>query len=135
MSNILNNYKNTRNYDIVTIKTDLSLCKSKIKKLQSLNKDNFSPVEIAKIQYLIDLELKKEVILKNKLKKLGYFSKQGRPKKNNSEKYSFKRSKFTAMLLPENVTYLKSLKSEKRIKNISEFLDELITTYRENSSL
>lgn len=115
---------------ISKIKGELSTCNQKIKELSSIDSNNFTDMEKLKLERDIQVEELRRKKLKSNLSNLGYAEKRGRPRKAESEKYSSNRSKFTAMLLTENLDYLKKLKKTKKIKNISAFLDELIDNYR-----
>ncbi|SHJ92767.1 hypothetical protein [Paramaledivibacter caminithermalis] len=115
---------------ITMVKKDLKSCNEKIKELTSIDTDNLTDMEKLKLERAIKVEELRRDKLKSKLSSLGYEEKRGRPRKIDSEKYDSNRSKFTAMLLTENLDYLKELKATKKIKNISAFLDELIENYR-----
>jgi hypothetical protein len=70
-------------------------------------------------------------LFSEKLARLGKrVEKRGRPKKALGQKYQENRVKFTAWLLPENVSYVKGLKDYKEIANVSGFLDTLIEEHR-----
>ncbi|QIB27938.1 hypothetical protein [Caloranaerobacter azorensis] len=115
---------------IAYFKNELFLCRKKIKELKSISVDNLSDFKKIQLERDLQIEMHKREVLKKRLLGLGISEKRGRPKKNDSEKYSTTHKKFTAMLKPENLEYLKKLKSDKKIKNISCFLDELIEKYR-----
>ena len=115
---------------IAMIKDNLSACNKKIKELSSIDTTGFTDTEKLQTERDIQVEELTRKRLRSDLSKLGYKDGRGRPKKADSEKYSSSRNKFTAMLLSENLNYLKELKEAKKIKNISAFLDELIENYR-----
>ncbi|MCT4509511.1 MAG: hypothetical protein N4A48_12300 [Tepidibacter sp.] len=135
MTKIYNNYNNSKKYNLISKKNDLDLCKRKIRNLKNISLDNLSIYEKNKITRDLEIELRRKEVLERDLKKLGFIETKGRPKKNPDEKYCNTRKKFTAMLLPKNLDYLKALKSEQKIDNISSFLDEIIEIHRiENSN-
>ncbi|MCP1143661.1 hypothetical protein [Lysinibacillus endophyticus] len=72
--------------------------------------------------------------ISSRLKKLGVEEKRGRPKKAEGERYQEQRKKFTAHLHPETVEYLKTLKVDGYISNISAFLDELVADHQKKNS-
>lgn len=115
---------------IAYLKNELFLCKKRIRELKSISVDSLSDFEKMQLERELQVQMHKREVLKKKLSGFGISEKRGRPKKNDSEKYSTTHKKFTAMLKPENLEYLKKLKSDKKIKNISCFLDELIEKYR-----
>lgn len=115
---------------IQMVKNELSVCNRKIRELSSLDTTDLTDMEKLKLERDIKVENLRHEKLKAKLSGLGYTDGRGRPKKQDSEKYTSSRSKFTAMLLSENLDYLQELKKAKKIKNISAFLDELIDNYR-----
>ncbi|RKQ12139.1 hypothetical protein [Ureibacillus endophyticus] len=73
--------------------------------------------------------------ISSRLKNLGVTEKRGRPKKEASERYQDQRKKFTAHLQPETVEYLKTLKADGIISNISAFLDDLVAEYQKKEQL
>ena len=101
-----------------------------IKELSSIDTTGFTDIEKLQTERDIQVEELRRKRLRSDLSELGYKDGRGRPKKADSEKYFSSRNKFTAMLLSENLNYLKKLKESKKIKNISAFLDELIENYR-----
>lgn len=115
---------------IAMIQYNLSTCNKKIKELSSIDTTGFTDTEKLQTERDIQVEELTRKRLRSDLSELGYKDGRGRPKKADSEKYSSCRNKFTAMLLSENLNYLKELKEAKKIKNISAFLDELIENYR-----
>lgn len=123
----------SKDLKINTLKIELALCKIKIKQLQSTSAERFKLTDKLILERDLEVELQRKEVLKRKLAELGTTEKRGRPRKNDSEKYSTIRSKFTAMLLPKNLSYLNQLKDTKKIKNISDFLDELIENHRNNN--
>lgn len=120
----------SKTLQIAFLKNELSLCKKKIRKLRSISTNGYSNFEILTLNRDLEVEILKKEALMRKLSLLGVTEKRGRPKKNDTEKYSHTRSKFTAMLLPDNLTYLKKLKDTGKINNISAFLDSLIEDHR-----
>jgi hypothetical protein len=115
---------------IASLKNELSLCKKKIKKLKSTPTDGFSKIELMTLERDLAVEIQRKEVLQGKLTTLGITEKRGRPRKDDSEKYLTTRNKFTAMLLPNNLSYLQELKNSKKISNISSFLDSLIENHR-----
>lgn len=115
---------------------ELENCKLELKKLSSLIK--YTDSDILKKSLKRDFKacnIKKSYLVEM-LEKLGFkIKKRGRPKKINKKNYSDTHMKFTAMLAPENFIYLKQLKQDKKITNISAFLDTLIEKYAKDNPL
>ena len=123
----------SKEMQIAFLKNKLFLCNREINELKlHSSSDNVSDSEREDIEYNLKNELNKKLVIKEKLTALGIIEKRGRPKKNNTEKYGSTRDKFTAMLKPSNLDYLKKIKAEKKIKNISAFLDVLIENHAYN---
>ncbi len=118
--------------NIVSLKKQLQSCRNRITELKAQKKDCFSLEEKSVLTEALKRQYQKKDYLFKKLSDLGYQDHRGRPKKRTDEKYEHGRSKFTAMLLDENLDYLKSLKDAKHIDNISAFLDVLIENHRKS---
>lgn len=122
-------FKKDRLLKITSLQNDLDSCNLEIKRLKKISVDSMSATENLTFQHNLEIEIKKRKIIKDKLTSFGVLEKRGRPKKADEEKYLNKHSKFTAMLKPENLDYLKALKNNGTIDNISSFLDKLIEEY------
>lgn len=113
-------------YQLSRLKNCLYLVNTKIseheKKLFNLSEDS----DILKLTRDLNYLKTKRTSYLASLEKKGYSIKKGRPKKNDSEKYKNKKEKFTAMLEPIALNYIKALKSDGIIHDISSFLDSLI---------
>lgn len=82
------------------------------------------------LQRQLKMELRKRESYTQHLAKLGKKEeKRGRPKKDQGQRYQEQRVKFTAWLKPENLLYVRELKTTKQIP-ISQFLDTFIEQHR-----
>lgn len=120
---------NTSN--IFTLKIQLKSCREKISELKAQNSNSTTADDKSALESALLKQYARKKQILSKLAKLGYHDNRGRPKKNDNDKYEYSRSKFTAMLLDENLDYLKQLKDSKTIDNISSFLDTLIEIHHE----
>ncbi|WP_105618638.1 hypothetical protein [Vallitalea okinawensis] len=112
---------------------DLRTCKRQTKVLQEQLQQDLSTIDHLKIDRELKTVLYQVEVLQRKLSELGFKDNRGRPKKMPEDKYAANRTKFTAMLNTDNLDYIKQLKSDGQINNISAFLDELILKHRVQS--
>ncbi|MEF2243830.1 hypothetical protein [Paenibacillus sp. IITD108] len=118
--------------DIQRWKAELNLCQAELVKLRKQVAKEMTRVEQVHLQNRLRVEEKRKSILLGRLKTAGVqIEKRGRPKKDPSEAYKQTHVKFTAMLKPENLEYLKCLKESGGIDNISALLDSLIERHRD----
>tara|TARA_Y100000588_G_C14247590_1_gene922084 strand:+ start:2373 stop:2801 length:429 start_codon:yes stop_codon:yes gene_type:complete len=118
---------------LVSLKQQLQACRKSISDLKLEKKNSHSLDEKQRLDQALNSQYQRKDKILAKLSNLGYQDKRGRPKKIDNEKYEHSRSKFTAMLNTQNLEYLKSLKSNNQIENISALLDELIEDYKSNN--
>ena len=123
-----------KNAEISTLTRELENCKAEIKHLKTMNTISMTPKEQFHYSKRLEILNKKKVLLSNKLSLNGYKAeKRGRPTKNAEEKYKSTHTRITCYFSPENVLYLKQLKKDNIIKNISSFIDDILTAYIHSS--
>ncbi len=132
-SGLIETLEKRKQHDIARLQAELAHCRSVLKALKKVSTQGMSKVQSAHHQNRIYLEQRRKVVLVNKLKALGVMvEKRGRPKKEPEKTYKQTHVKFTAMLKPENLDFLKKLKKQGDIVNISAFLDELVEKHRQS---
>ncbi len=119
--------KRNRQDEMAFLNHQLVTCTEEMGKIQRLMASCEDANERASLQRRLALELKRKSLL---TVRLGKRAERGRPKKALGQKYQENRVKFTAWLLPENLSYAKGLKDCKEIANVSGFLDALIEEHR-----
>lgn len=108
-------------------------CIEKMASIQSMMVACDDENNIAALRRHLETEIRKREIYIQQLAKLGEKAEgRGRPQKAQGQGYQEQRIKFTAWLAPENMFYLRELKSSKKISNISGFLDTLVASYRDS---
>lgn len=126
----LDQHQVKKDREIKRLMEQVDSVKSQSKNYKAALMKEESELERKKLNHRIILLDQRRQGLMERLKQLGYEDKRGRPKKIATDTYKGQRIKFTAHLLPENMEYLKHLKENGRIDNISAFLDELIQLNR-----
>lgn len=131
LSGLLESLEKRKKREINMWQDELNQCREALRKLKNADTKDMTPLQFAHYRNRLHLEVKKGVALTQKLKATGVqVEKRGRPKKEPSEAYKQTHVKFTAMLKPGNLDYLKRLKDSGSIDNISAFLDDLIERHR-----
>jgi hypothetical protein len=131
LGGITESLQKKRKQEVVRWQWELQQCCMALATLRKAATGDMSPLQLAQHRNRLHIEEKKKAVLNQKLKGAGVqVEKRGRPKKDPSEAYKQTHVKFTAMLKPENLDYLKRLKENGNIDNISAFLDELIGLHR-----
>lgn len=124
----------TKKDKILILQSELRTCNEQISGLKDERTATSSKSVTATINHQIDLLLNRKAEIRANLAKLGHVERRGRPRKQEFEKYDYTRKKFTAMLMKNNLEYLKYLKDNHKIDNISDFLDTLIHDYNSNNN-
>lgn len=140
MSVIKGKYRNctstVKEHQIKLLLYELEECNLDIKKTSLLIMVTTNQVMKKSLMRNLEAYTTKKYKTIKKLKSLGFsVEKRGRPTKPHSEKYSTTHTKFTAMLTPNNLDYVKQLKANNQVKNISSFLDMLIENYAKDNPL
>lgn len=126
-------FEECNQHDISCWKTELDHCSSLLIALKKRSTGEMSRLQLAHHKNKVCLENRRKLLLIEKLKSAGVrVEKRGRPKKDPTKTYKQTHAKFTAMLKPENLDYLRQLKKQEGIANISVFLDELIEKHRQS---
>ena len=121
----------------IAIQQSTELLQMKKRERQQLQQQSLNAVTIEeKKLYSLKLDRCDSAIAKisSRLKNLGVVEKRGRPKKADGERYQEQRKKFTAHLQMDTLEYLKQLKTNGFITNISAFLDELVAEHQKKNS-
>lgn len=124
------------NKDVIIPKLlkELKTVKKCVSEIEMKRKNNTSESVLSSLDREYEVLSYRVSVIRKKLNNASYVDPRGRPPKLDSEKYTANRSKFTAMLNSDNLAYLKKLKSNDDINNISELLDELIESYIKSQS-
>lgn len=131
LSGIVESLERRKQQEIARWQEELVQCRKMIQTLKGTGCQGMTRLQLSHLQNKLHIEEKRRSVLIQKLKAAGVqVEKRGRPKKDPSEAYKQTHVKFTAMLKPENLEYLKRLKENGNIDNISAFLDELIGLHR-----
>jgi hypothetical protein len=113
----------------------LSQYNDSINLIRSLKKKNTSILskhELYTHNKALTLTLKKKMVLSNKLLAKGYKTeKRGRPKKDINLKYKTTHTRIGCYFTKSNANYLKQLKRDGLINDISAFLNDLINEYKD----
>lgn len=121
---------------IKTSLMELDQCKELITKLKKEDISSMSKSELYQHNKKLDQQLRKRNLLLQKLLELGYNAdKRGRPKKYDNEKYKSIHTRMACYFTKDNTIFLKDLKEQGKIKNISAFLNELLTSYFASSKV
>ena len=131
LGGITESLQRKRKQEVVRWQGELQQCCKALATLRKTAAADMTPLQLAQHQNRLHLEEKRRVVLTQKLNAAGVqVEKRGRPRKEPSEAYKQTHVKFTAMLKPENLDYLKCLKDSGGIDNISALLDSLIERHR-----
>lgn len=118
--------KNTIKCELI----NLNQCKGLIVQLKKEDTSSMTKLELHHHERRLDLQTRRKKAILEKLLKIGYKAdRRGRPTKNERDKYKSVHTRIACYFTEDNAKLLRGLKEQGSIKNISDFLNELLESY------